>query len=120
MTWTHVNEMLTGNIAFGSHSTQHKILTKIPLDQAKREIEESRMTIQQNTKKQPDIFCFPNGAHSHELLRIVEETGYKAALSTIEGRLSETSDRYSLPRVNIHQGATDTIPLFLSKILGIF
>ena len=118
--WKDVSEMSENAISFGSHTMHHHLLTKIPLDLADQEISISKKTIEENTEFSPQIFCYPSGTYSSQLAKSVEKAGYLAAFTTEKGYVSYSTDHYTLPRMNIHEDATCSMPLFMMRILGIF
>jgi|MTBAKMStandDraft_1061839.scaffolds.fasta_scaffold26177_2 peptidoglycan/xylan/chitin deacetylase (PgdA/CDA1 family) len=120
LNWDQVREMARNNISFGSHSVSHHILTKISLEEARKEIDFSRQSIIEHTGKTPKTFCYPNGDYTNEIAESVSDAGYLAAFSTINGHIAGTGKLYALPRINIHNDATNSIPLFMARILGLF
>lgn len=118
--WNNVREMAENNISFGSHSVHHYILTNIPHETAATEIRDSQKAVEKGAGRSPKLFCYPNGNFSAEIAEEVRAAGYLAALSTKQGYLDKESDRFSLPRINIHDGTSSSIPLFMMRILGLF
>jgi peptidoglycan/xylan/chitin deacetylase (PgdA/CDA1 family) len=120
MNWDQVKEMACNTISFGSHSVHHHILTKVSLQTAAKEIVESRQYVKKMTGISPKIFCYPNGNHSDELAGLVAASGYRAAFTTTSGMVDHGCNRYTLRRINIHDDASRSLPLFMMRILGIF
>ena len=119
LTWEQVKRMAAGQIRFGSHTINHKILTKIPLDQVQEEVESSRLAIENELGHEIFAFSYPNGNYNVEVKEMVVSNGYQLGFSTEAGLVSSEDDRFTIKRVNIHQGAAFNIPLFLAKIVGI-
>ncbi len=118
--WEQAREMAQNGMSFGSHSVHHHILTQIPLDDVDREIAASRKYIADCIGISPKSFCYPNGNYSEEIAQLVAKNEYLAAFSTTTGSISNVSNHYALPRINIHNEVTDTIPLFMARVLGLF
>ena len=118
LTWEQVKTMAAGQIRFGSHTINHKILTRIPLDQAQEEVGSSKRAIQNELGHEILAFSYPNGNYNSEIKEMVISNGYQLGFSTEAGLVSSEDDRFTIKRVNIHQGATFSIPLFLAKIVG--
>ena len=53
-----------------------------------------------------DYFCYPNGSLREEILPLVQEAGYRAALTTREGLNHPGDDLYKLKRMHLPQGRT--------------
>jgi len=66
----------------GSHTLTHALLTRIPLEEAKYEIEESKAEIEMITGK-CDWFCYPRGYYNEDIIKLVKEAGYKYARTTL-------------------------------------
>jgi len=120
MDWQDVDRMTAEGITFGSHGMDHRILTKIPLAEAGREIAESKKILEEKMRTPVVAFSYPNGDYSPDIVDFVRNNGYQVAFSTKNGYVDSSSDPFALKRINIHNDATKNIPLFLSTILGIF
>ncbi|MFH1681175.1 MAG: polysaccharide deacetylase family protein [Candidatus Eisenbacteria bacterium] len=100
LSWRELGELAAGGIEIGSHGLTHRILTKIPEEEARREAAESRRTIGERTGRLPRLFAYPNGDRSARLVEIVREEGYAYAFS-LRGR---AGDPFDIPRINVHDG----------------
>ena len=85
-------------IEIGSHTLTHPILTTIPDNQLIREIQESRVRLEELTGKPVQSFCYPNGIYSEKVVKVVEEY-YPLAVSTNEGFVSRSDRRSTLNRI---------------------
>jgi len=72
--------MNNDGITFGAHTVNHTILTNIPLEQAKQEIAQSKMDIENILGKEVNTFSYPNGDSNPELIKLVEEIGFSCAV----------------------------------------
>ncbi|MCL4874150.1 polysaccharide deacetylase family protein [bacterium] len=115
-----IAEMLSGGVSFGSHGVSHRILTMLPRPEAESEIRDSRSGVALLTGRTPSSFSYPNGDHDDYTAALVEKHGYDAAFTTREGFVRHTDDPFRLKRVNIHNDATMTVPMFFCRILGVF
>lgn len=120
MNWVEIKEMIDGGISFGSHTMNHKILTKIPADETEREIAESKHHIKLHLKREVDAFSYPNGNYNREIAERVKSHGYAVAFGTENGFVACSDDPFTFKRINIHEGAASNIPMFMTRILGIF
>jgi peptidoglycan/xylan/chitin deacetylase (PgdA/CDA1 family) len=102
MTWAQIEELKAGGVVFGSHSSTHEILTRIPLRQAEEEIGTSRELIEKRLGGPCEVFAYPNGDSSPETRRLVAHTGYKRAfVNQWPGVWTSRTDPFAIPRVNI-------------------
>jgi peptidoglycan/xylan/chitin deacetylase (PgdA/CDA1 family) len=120
LNWREVREMQdTGLISFGSHTTEHQILTTINENEIRKELQNSK----QKLSKEGVIenlyipFCYPNGDYTTQIAQLVKEAGYSCAVTTRKGWNDSSSDSYSLKRINMHQDVSSTKGLFLSRLV---
>lgn len=100
--WSEIREMSENNITFGGHTMTHPILSKVPLEQAKYEIQQSKKTIEGKINKPIYTFAYPNGQpddFNAEIKQIVKDAGYKLACTTIFGRNYQKTDPHELKRI---------------------
>ncbi|MBU0459149.1 polysaccharide deacetylase family protein [Patescibacteria group bacterium] len=80
----------------GAHSMTHPRLTRIPIDQAKREIEESKQWIEGITGKECNTFCYPAGDFNDQTKKLVKEAGFVEA-RTVEQLEFKSADYFASP-----------------------
>lgn len=78
----------------GSHTISHPHLTKIPLEEARTEIVDSRKKWQDLTGQSIDSFCYPRGYANDAIRQLVREAGYSNARNTAVGCLDEPEDPF--------------------------
>lgn len=123
MSWDQVGEMHKNGIGFGGHTLNHPILSRIPIEEARREIEGSKVRIEQELGEPVLGFAYPNGMASDinpELERAVEDTGYKAAFTLMNGPSTwreVRQDRFAIRRIFIsHRHTLPHFGLLTSRI----
>jgi len=102
MNWEEVKEMAENSVNFGAHTVSHPFLPAMPLDEAKREIQESKRLIEEKTGKTVRHFAIPNGKDddfSSELKEICAEIGFDTVVTTEPGVVGGSSNPYALPRI---------------------
>lgn len=108
--WTDAAEMLaSGLVDIGAHSCSHSILTRVPLAVARREIGESRRILQQRLGVPVDFFAYPNGGpqdFNREVMRCVQQAGYLAAVTLVEGVCRPDDDPFAWRRISVSGGFT--------------
>ncbi|MBZ5492113.1 MAG: polysaccharide deacetylase family protein [Acidobacteriia bacterium] len=102
MTWEQITQLHAQGVTFGSHTSTHEILTKIPAPQAEQEIVSSREAIQQKLSSSCELFSYPNGDYSDQVRDLVAQAGYKFAFLNQEpGVWTRDCDPFLIPRVNV-------------------
>lgn len=96
----NVLEMSEYGIEFGSHTLNHKLLDRIPLNEVKTEVEESKRQIEELLNKPCKVFAYPGGHYNEAARHAVEEAGYIAAFSTTYGP-TDHFDPHALNRTEI-------------------
>ena len=100
LSWDEVKEMNNDGIAFGAHSVNHPILTRLPLEHAKREIIQSKKDIEEKLGRPVTAFSYPNGEFNPELVKFIKESGFTCAVSVLPGKLITCEDDpYKLSRI---------------------
>ena len=84
------------------HSVTHPKLTALPLEEAVREMEDSRAAVEALTGKPADIFCYPKGRSNEALRAHLRERGWLGAVSTLDGVVRPGDDLFRLKRNSIN------------------
>ncbi len=119
MDWQAVAEMGRAGVAFGGHGAEHRLLTFVSPAEVESEITESKAVMDARFAATAPTFSYPNGYLTPEIASRVATAGYRLAFSTVRGFVSAGDDRFTVRRLNIHEGVTNTGPLFLAKVLGV-
>ena len=70
-------------VHIGNHTANHAILTNYTTEEARQQLVEAQVTLQEMTGKTPITVAYPNGAHNAEVIEICREIGLKLGF-TIE------------------------------------
>jgi peptidoglycan/xylan/chitin deacetylase (PgdA/CDA1 family) len=105
-------------IAIGSHTVSHAVLTDLSAPDAKREILESRVSLERVLGQKVALFSFPYGALNSRLVDCCREAGYERTFSIepVGGRLS--ADEFVTGRVAVEPD--DWALEFRLKALGAY
>jgi peptidoglycan/xylan/chitin deacetylase (PgdA/CDA1 family) len=103
MSWTAIHQMAERGVCIGSHTQTHQILTMVSTDSARRELRDSKASIESTLLRCCDTFAYPNGNWSAETRNLVAQAGYKLAVTTISGAWTKDCDPLAIPRVNIFE-----------------
>ena len=118
MSWEQLEEMAAGGIMVGAHGLTHKQLTQLSLGQVRAEVSDSKKMIEERTGRPVDWFCYPNGAFSYDVVRLVQWAGYHGACSIRPGSNTFKTHRFALRRTEI--SAEDTLITFQRKLAGAY
>jgi hypothetical protein len=65
-------------------------------------------------------FSYPNGNWTRDIANTVKAAGYRFAFTTRSGLVACGDERFTLPRLNIHEAMTSSAPMFLARVVGLF
>ncbi len=120
LNWTEIAEMSRHNIAFGSHSCSHKILTMLSPDEIQQELVESMRVLQTRNIHFLPVLSYPNGNTNPQVERLTRIAGYKAAFSMRFGvEKPLPANLFAIRRIGVHQDISKTMPLFTFYLLGL-
>lgn len=80
LTWNELAEMLSsGLLTVGSHTQSHPMLTKIPIEDVRQELLESKDLIEQHLSISVNHFSYPHSAYNMEIANELRLIGYQSA-----------------------------------------
>jgi peptidoglycan/xylan/chitin deacetylase (PgdA/CDA1 family) len=120
MTWEQVEAMGREGVSFGAHGVEHLLLTQIPEADADREIHDSKMMLETRLQSGPTTFSYPNGYCTPAIVEKVRTGGYRLAFITRRGLVGCTDDPMTIHRLNVHETSTDSAPMFLARLVGLW
>ena len=88
LSWEEVRDMSMHGISFGSHTMSHPVLSAIPISEVRKEIAESKKTIEGMIQKPVTTFAYPYGQdedYTDEVSKILSDEGFRYACSTTAG-----------------------------------
>ncbi len=121
MSWGQVAEMAEAGVEFGGHTVDHPILSKISAAEAKVQIDRSREIVAEQLGKSVDVFAYPNGRsadYNDEVKAMVQQAGYRCAVTTVMGAVGAQSDKYELNRIGFSDRVTPGV--FAVTLSGMF
>ena len=116
LTWEQLREMSQDGIAVGSHGLTHHRLTRLSLAQVKAEVTESKRVLEEKLGRAADWFCYPSGAFTFEVVRLVQWAGYHGAVSVRPGANAAGTHRFMLRRTEV--SGEDALQDFERKMAG--
>lgn len=120
MNWDQIREMHKGGIEFGAHTMHHPILTRISLEEVRKEVAGSKSKIEEELGERVLGFAYPNGQSSDlndAIERIVADSGIRAAFTLLSGPspLSEVQQNpYAIRRIFVSY--KDSLPEYALQL----
>ena len=120
LSWDEVKEMAGNGISFGAHTVHHPILTRLPLEAARREIVDSKKKIEKELGREVTTFCYPNGEpgdYNSDIQEILKSSGFRCAVTFKPAAfVSKTALPFQLPRIT----GTSSYDLFELAMSGLY
>ena len=102
MTWDEVRALRAKGFEIGAHTIDHPILTRVAPDRLRRELTESRHTIERELGEPCPFVAYPNGGSedvSPQVLAAARDAGYKLGFTLAESFSQPAEDPLSLSRL---------------------
>jgi peptidoglycan/xylan/chitin deacetylase (PgdA/CDA1 family) len=123
MSWDQVREMQEGGIEVGAHTISHPILTRIPPEQVRAEVQGSKARIEEELGQPVLGFAYPNGKSAdwnNEIEQIIARAGIRTAFTLVNGPspLREVKHNpYAIRRIFIsHRHSLAEFAMLLSPV----
>jgi peptidoglycan/xylan/chitin deacetylase (PgdA/CDA1 family) len=102
LTDSEVSQLAAGGlVVIGAHTVGHAVLSALPREIQRTEIERSRRSLAELLGRAPSTFAYPFGGLAHftqQTVEILRETGFSAACTTVPGTISRRTDPLTIPR----------------------
>lgn len=123
MNWAQVRELIENGVACQAHTVTHPIMTRISIEEQRRQLAEARDKIQTETGQQVVSFAYTNGTkadYSLETMTALRETGYDMAFTLAPGPMRwEQVQAHPLQIRRVYLGYQDTYEVFVAKVMGV-
>lgn len=110
LNWDELRELAAAGAGIASHSHNHPIMSRIPLEQAREEIRRSQRLLQLELSQTLPVFAFPDGknyAFNPALVQMLREEGIRLAFTMLPGCAHLRADNLlALPRFGAWQRLT--------------
>lgn len=103
---SEIREMQDGGVTFGSHTLSHRALTRIPLDEAARELTDSRKSLEALLERPVTTLCYPYAKQNRAIRDLARTAGYTAAVIGRGGKNWLWTDSYALRRIKLDTSTT--------------
>lgn len=118
LNWKEIREMHNYGVEFGAHTVNHKLLTQVSLEEAKREIKDSAKLVNEFMGLRACGFCYPAGDNNETIRNLVKEAGYTCAFTVKPGINKNGEDIFALTRTAVN--GNDTLFDFKKKLSGAY
>ena len=95
---SQVREWLAAGHDIGSHSLTHPYLTRLGVEEARREITDSRKQLEDLFGRRIEHFCYPYGDWNQVVHDLTREAGYQTACTTVPGVNTPADSPFALKR----------------------
>lgn len=93
----------SGLIDFQPHTVTHPKLTQVSLDEARKEVSDSRLMLERMFSKPCPYFAYPYGRRSLEIEQVLKDSGIRLACTGLRGFVTAESNRMALPRSEVRR-----------------
>ncbi len=102
LNWQQIEEMNRGEISFGAHTVSHPKLSALSTEASRKEICQSKQTIEERLGGACQHFAYPYGLFTDETSNIVEKAEFTLACSTRSGFNNSERDPFILHRIEVY------------------
>lgn len=103
MDWSQLRECHTQGIEIGSHTIDHFHLTGLNQVEMSRQIIGSKAKLKDSLNIEATSFCYPYGDYNENVVNMVRQAGYKAAVTCRFEYDQSGKNPYELPRVGMNR-----------------
>jgi peptidoglycan/xylan/chitin deacetylase (PgdA/CDA1 family) len=104
MTAGDLRSLAERSFEIGSHGLNHSNLRRCSPEQIRRELEDSRLILEDEVGRPVRFLAYPYGEYPHGYAGYCQEAGYRGAVSIFSRARTVTEDPYCLRRVLVHEG----------------
>jgi peptidoglycan/xylan/chitin deacetylase (PgdA/CDA1 family) len=112
--WPQLREAVKcGRIDIASHTVDHWRLNSLSEEKILSQLQQSKICVEQKVNVDCQYFCYPNGNYNKLSVKLVKESGYRAAFSTDVGLCQSKDDLMTLKRFNFPSNKTKAELLYI-------
>ncbi len=98
---SQVRELVEAGFEVGSHGLTHRQLTRLSPSARRSEVFDGKSRLEDELGRKIDYFAYPYGDLDAEVISLVRDAGFRAAVSTIRGSVSTSDDVFCLKRMTV-------------------
>ena len=103
MTWSEIKQFLDEGGNVGQHTSTHMHMPLNSVSDIKKDILNSHKSWIKNIGFVPNLFAYPYGETSNEVIEILREFNISHAFGQHSGVISSSDNRYYLPRFSLNE-----------------
>ncbi|MBM3249736.1 MAG: polysaccharide deacetylase family protein [Candidatus Omnitrophica bacterium] len=85
MQWDMIRELKDNNMEIGSHTISHRILSRLPAEEAQEELYASRCLLEDKLGTKIDALSFPQGDFNKRIIDLAKKAGYRIMCTSTPG-----------------------------------
>jgi peptidoglycan/xylan/chitin deacetylase (PgdA/CDA1 family) len=114
LSWDQVREMGAAGMEFGAHSYTHPDLRDQSMDYLVWQTLGPKQALEERVTRPVIAFCYPFGWYDEQTIRVIESAGYWIGMTTQQGMLHRSDERYEIKRVRVR--GSDTVRDLANRI----
>lgn len=103
---SQLEETAAAGVEIGAHSHSHPRLDELRPSESMREIQESKLTLEDLLQRPVTTFAYPHGYHGPRVRQQVIASGFRSAAAVKHAMSSDADDMYALARVVVPRGVS--------------
>ncbi|OHB78902.1 MAG: hypothetical protein A2V98_01625 [Planctomycetes bacterium RBG_16_64_12] len=110
LSWERLRALAAEGLTLAAHSQTHPLLSRVTLDEARREVRGSRDDLVREIGETPPVFAYPGGAFTGEVVAMLRSEGFELAFTTCRGINDlRRADPLRLRRINVGRHTTASL-----------
>lgn len=97
-----IKNLIRSGWEIGSHSATHQLLTELEEFELKKEVQESKKTLEKSLLTKVEYFAYPKGRYSEQVLNSVKDADYKLAFTMDDLLINKNNDKFKIPRIGVN------------------
>jgi len=103
MSWDQIRELHEAGVTIGNHTVTHPHMPDGDMADARREIVRAQERLTEELGTAPELFAYPYGEASREIVDLAVDLGFKAAFGQHSAVAFAEHDRFYLPRFALNE-----------------
>jgi peptidoglycan/xylan/chitin deacetylase (PgdA/CDA1 family) len=99
MTWAQIKEAQKYGGTIGLHSYSHPRLTKLTLEEVKKDTQKSYELFTKRMGYKPQSYAYPYGEYTEDIKKVIKSFGFRGILNQSTGSVHVTSDPHDIYRI---------------------
>ena len=120
LNWEQLDELEAAGVSVESHTVNHPKLTRIDPEQARKELTESKIELEEQLRKEVKAICYPGGHFDESIVEMASASGYELGFITHFGFCQPAcSDfqRMAIPRFDMRGDSKAGAERYLTKLV---